>query len=212
MLLQVRVFMAMLWFSVVQPVQDKSAFTLVKEEKGIKLFERWVPLAGKPGLEARELKTEFTVNASPAAVIALIRDDKRASQWQKNLAEYTVYRQADTLVWHAYARHKIPWPVNDQDHYVQYKLAHSARLHTIAFESIDSKRHPPYENVTRLILRGRWQIERLGAAQSKITYMVASNPLDLPRPLTDPIVRDNMIRSMRALADLLSPSSSRDQN
>lgn len=186
-----------------QGKQTPVEFTLINEENGVSLYERWITIdnSDKP-IKTREVMLKFVVKGSIYSVLELIKDARRAKDWQTSLHEYKVINKRDTTIWEAYAHHNVPWPVSDQDHHLLYRLEdHSPNAMFISFESVDDI--PEKSGVMRIHIRGSWKLERLSKATTKVTYTILSKPANLPRAITDPIVRSNMFKTMRSFIQLL---------
>jgi hypothetical protein len=67
---------------------------------------------------------------------------------------------------------------------------------------IDSKLAPVNEDVTRLELSGSWRLEQVTPQQVKVTYRILSMPSSIPRMFTDPVVRSNLMSTIKALTGL----------
>lgn len=185
---------------------DDDEFVLVREEPHISLHERWINYPGKvPAVPSREVKGEFHVNASIYSVLKLLRDESKIHDWQNHIGGFKVYPQPDTNVWHEYTYYDAPWPVTDQDHFVKYTLTEKipGQEILITFVSeVNDKLAPAIDGVTRLEINGSWLMQQLGPNKAKVTYRVQSMPGGAPRMLTDPVVRNNMMSSIRSLKEL----------
>jgi hypothetical protein len=181
-------------------------FDLVKEEAPIYIYERWITFPGKvPAVKAREVKCEFLVNTSMYKVLSILKDESSIKIWQKHVSDFKVYPQPDTTFWLEYSYHDIPWPVSDQDHFLRYDLAEKNREKEIfvTFQSvIDPKLAPEENSVTRMELAGSWKMEQLSPQQVKVTYRILSMPSSIPRIFTDPVIRSNMMSTVKALTRL----------
>ena len=187
--------------------QDKEGFMLIKKEDDISIYERWVNFPNsKPPIKAREVKGEFTVNNTIYAALALIKNEAKIMEWQSHVSEFKVYLQPDTLTWLEYSYHDIPWPVSDQDHFLVYKLTvvkPNAELF-VTFESrVNAKLAPVREDVSRMGLTGSWRLERLGNRKTKVTYRIMSMPSSIPKFFTDPVIRRNMMSTIKSYMELL---------
>jgi hypothetical protein len=186
--------------------QEKPAekFELVKKDGVIELYERWIIFPdSRPPLEAREVKTVFLINASIYDILHLLRDEKKIKLWQTHVSEFKVYLQPDTTFWLEYSYHDIPWPVSDQDHFLEYHLAERKRGQELflTFKSrLDLAIAPKQKNVTRMVLSGSWRMEQLSPHQARVTYRILSMPVGIPRLLTDPVIRSNMVSTIKAMA------------
>src|SRR6266850_1956182 len=188
--------------------QAKSAegFTLVKRDGAIAIYERWIIFPDSdPPQEAREVKGEFAIQSTMYKVLALIKDQKKIKIWQRHVTEFRIYPQPDTTFWLEYSYHDIPWPVSDQDHFLEYQLVEKKPGEEL-FLTFKSRKDPvlapKQDGVARMILSGSWQLQRLSADQVKVTYRILSMPIGIPRLFTDPVIRNNMMSTMQRLTAL----------
>jgi len=192
--------------------QDKEGFTLVKKDGTVSIYERWIIFpASNPPVKAREVKGEFYFNNTIFAGLRLIRDEKKIKDWQGHVAEFKVYLQReDTTIWQEYSYHDIPWPVSDQDHFLEYKVVETIPLKKlfITFESrVNETLAPKRDGVTRMKLSGSWTLEQIGPKQVKVTYRILSMPIGIPKFLTDPIIRSNIMTTIEEYVALLEPGA-----
>jgi hypothetical protein len=181
-------------------------FNLVKREANILIYERWITFPGKmPAVNAREVKCEFLINASMYMVLSILKDESKIKIWQKHVTDFKVYPQPDTSFWFEYSYHDIPWPVSDQDHFMRYNLVETilGKELVIGFQSVTNLKLAPVENdVTRMELVGSWKMEQLSPEQVKVTYRILSMPGSIPRMFTDPVIRSNMMSTVKSLITL----------
>jgi hypothetical protein len=187
--------------------QDKEGFELIKEEDNIHIYERWINFPkSNPVVKAREVKSEFFVNNTIYAALHLIKNESKIQDWQSHVSEFKVYPQIDTTTWFEYSYHDIPWPVSDQDHYLIYKLnvIEPGKILLIAFESrTNAKVAPIREDVARMGLAGSWKLERISNRKTKVTYRIISMPSSIPKFFTDPVIRRNMMSTIKSYIGLL---------
>lgn len=181
-------------------------FELVKQDSPIFVHERWITFPGKvPAVKAREVKGEFLINASIYTILTLLKDESKIKIWQKHVSDFKVYPQADTTYWLEYSYHDIPWPVSDQDHFLKYVLTEQVpdKKLFITFESVVNDKLAPVEDgVTRMELAGSWTLEQVNAEHVKVTYRILSMPSHIPRMFTDPVIRSNLMSTIKALTKL----------
>ncbi|MBN8577206.1 MAG: hypothetical protein J0L66_09685 [Cytophagales bacterium] len=181
-------------------------FELVKQDSPIFVHERWITFPGKvPAVKAREVKSEFLINASIYTILKLLRDESKIKIWQKHVSDFEVYLQSDTTFWFEYSYHDIPWPVSDQDHFLKYVLTEQipGKKLFITFESVVNDKLAPVEKgVTRMELAGSWTLEQINPRYVKITYRILSMPSHIPRMFTDPVIRSNLMSTVKALTKL----------
>jgi hypothetical protein len=186
--------------------QGDEDFVLIKKEGDVSIYERWIDFPKvTPPLKAREVKGEFTVNNTMYAALDLIKDPKRIKKWQSHVSEFKVYLQPDTSVWFEYSYHDIPWPVSDQDHFLMYKVVVVGQDELfVSFESrINSTVAPVREDVSRMALYGSWQLQQISPRKTKVTYRIISKPSTIPKFLTDPVIRRNMMTTIQEYVKLL---------
>jgi hypothetical protein len=188
--------------------QDTEGFVLVRSEPPIELHERWIEFPNQAsGSTSRELKTEFTVNASLHAIMNIIKDESVVKEWHAHLAEYKIYPKSDTTTWEEYSRHDIPWPLNDQDTFLEYKLREivPGAEYFVVFKSKVDKRVPVYEDVHRIELVGSWRFIQIHPGVVKVIYRVQSAPgsTSVPRMIIDPVIRNNLLSSIKSLTEIV---------
>lgn len=181
-------------------------FKLVRDEDGILVHERWVKFPGSdPPVTAREVKSEFYTRSSLQEAMALLLDEDAISEWQTHVTEFEVHPHSDST-WFEYSYHDIPWPVSDQDHLLEYTIEDPVEKDGIfiTFRSIeDEKLAPVRKNVSRMTLAGSWYFQKTRDGRVKVTYRILSMPGSLPRLITDPVIRSNLLSTVRNYIDLL---------
>jgi hypothetical protein len=175
-------------------------FELVRDEDQILVYERWVTFPkSDPPTTAREVKSEFYVKADINDALSLIQDQARIQSWQKHVSEFKVYPHTDSI-WLEYSYHNIPWPVSDQDHFLEYRIQDPAESDGIfvTFETVHNKRLAPIrKGVSRMTLSGSWYFQQVPDGKIKITYRILSMPGNVPRFITDPVIRNNLVSTVK---------------
>lgn len=180
-------------------------FEMVRNEDQILVYERWVTFPkSDPPVTAREVKSEFYINTSIQAALALIRDETKVPLWQRHLSEFRVYKHTDSI-WYEYSYRDIPWPVSDQDHFLEYTIRDPEEEGVfVTFKTVEHATHAPLKDgVSRMTLSGSWYFEKVAPDSIKVTYRILSMPGNLPRFVTDPVIRSNLMTTVRAYIDLL---------
>lgn len=190
--------------------QDSDAdFTLVRKDEahGIYVYERWINFpSSNPPLRAREVKGDFAIHSTVSEAIALLKNESRIRDWQDHVTEFKVYPTDDTATWREYSYHDIPWPVSDQDHFLQYDIQEGSTPEKvfIRFETrVDNKLAPKRKDVTRMHLSGSWLIEKTGNNRIHASYRILSKPIGIPRIFTDPVIRSNIMTTIREYIRIL---------
>ena len=185
---------------------DPEGFELLRKEERIAIYERWVFYPGsQPPVKAREVKGEFRINSTIFEILSIIKDENKIQRWQKHVSKFKVYPQPDTTYWLEYSYHDIPWPVSDQDHFLEYRLTEkkSGEVFFITFQSqVNNRLAPVDEDVTRMQLTGSWELIQLSPKEVKVIYRIYSMPIGIPRIFTDPVIRSNLMSTIKALTKL----------
>ncbi|MEX1238689.1 MAG: hypothetical protein WEB30_03200 [Cyclobacteriaceae bacterium] len=183
----------------------QDGFELVRNEGSIHVYERWITFPGSdPPIPAREVKSEFFVRGNMNDALSLIRDESMIGVWQKHVSEFKVYPHSDSL-WYEYSYHDIPWPVSDQDHFLEYRIEDPREDGIfVTFKTVKNEKLAPVrKGVSRMTLSGSWYFEKIGPGKIKATYRILSMPGNLPRFLTDPVIRNNLMSTVRAYINIL---------
>ena len=187
-----------------QVPDDNEGFSLVKEKDNISIYERWrhFPKTDPP-VEAREVKGVFYARTDFKEAVALLKNEKLIYEWQSHVSKFKVYPQTDTT-WFEYSYHDIPWPVADQDHFLIYEIKHQSKdLVYVTFESVvNDKLAPVDEDAHRMRLAGSWLFEKQ-KDKLKISYRIYSYPSSIPRIFTDPVIRSNMMSTIKEYIKLV---------
>ena len=176
-------------------------FRFVKKENGISLYERTVLHHGK---KTRELKTEFIVKASYQAVRTMIIRPSNAKKWSQHVTKYEVF-DLHPNSWNIYIRYGLTWPLNDQDCVIAYEVVKEVgNYHELVFESTENARYPIFKNVSRIQeIYGRWMITEQEGYCSISYTVLSSKKTNFPQYITDPIIRNNVLKSFSKFKQLL---------
>jgi len=181
-------------------------FEAVRNEDSIIVFERWVTFPkSNPAITAREVKSEFYAKSNIHEALALIQDESKIGIWQKHVSEFKVYPETDSA-WFEYSYHDIPWPVSDQDHFLEYKIQDPVESDGIfvTFETVrNNKLAPVRKGVSRMTLSGSWYFQELPEGKIRVTYRILSMPGNVPRFITDPVIRNNLMSTVKEYIRIL---------
>jgi|AntRauTorckE5430_2_1112549.scaffolds.fasta_scaffold02684_4 hypothetical protein len=184
-------------------VLQASSFELVDEESGIELYERWHKTT--EGNAYRELKTVLKVKAPTTKLLHTLREEAQAKKWMRRVDEVRSFPGQHERHWYAYVHYGLPWPARDHDCTIAYRqVASTAGLTTIRFESVRLKNYPLKDGIERITgLSGRWEFQSQGNGYTAVRYFIQTTKASsLPRFITDPIVRSNMMRTMEGFREV----------
>jgi len=184
---------------------DSSGFLLVKKAKGIELYERWNEIS--VDRMVREVKVVYTIKASIESAAALIMNENKATQWNKASSMYKIIANTNND-WVSYIQYDLPWPMDNQDCVLHYSAMSDEDKHIINFRSIDHEIFPTSKNVTRIEdITGQW-IFRPTETGTVVEYSITTTPSPtLPRWVTDPLVRNNLIDTMDEFRTILEANN-----
>lgn len=181
-------------------------FRFVKAKNDIRLYEREILYQEK---RVREVKAEFVLSSSPADVIQLIRDEKRIDKWNSNIGGFRVIDGVQPSAWTAYTRFDLPWPFDDQEMVLLYHVMETRADHAwdVQFSSTSNALFPLSRHISRVnYVKGSWHMQQLPDNKLKITYRILSERKeDIPRYISDPIVRDHLLSSLHRMKTILEP-------
>jgi hypothetical protein len=187
-----------------QTKEDGIGFELVKERDNIFIYERWVKFPkSNPPIDAREVKGVFFAKSTLEDALELLKNEKKIKDWQSHVSKFKVFPGTDTT-WFEYSYHDIPWPVSDQDHFLVYEIKKKTQDSLfVTFESIDNAKLAPVDDdADRMKLAGSWLFEKQ-SDKIKITYSILSWPSNIPRIFTDPVIRGNMMSTIKSYIRIL---------
>ena len=181
---------------------DSTGYILAKKAKGIELYEKWIDISSE--LKAREVKVVYTVQATMESAAALLDNEAKAIHWNKGSRLYRIIPMDDNS-WGSYIQYDLPWPLDNQDCVLQYNAYYLAYNNiVIDFRSVDHEIFPTLKNVSRLDkVKGRWTFKETPNG-TRVEYLITTTPsTTLPRWVTDPIVRNNLIDTMDEFRNIL---------
>lgn len=187
-----------------------SEFKFIKKEGGIYLYERWI--TGAKNGQVRELKSVFVAKSSVAGVVALLKNQALGTQWNKNAQSYKIIESYNPDEWINYICYDMPAFFDDQDCCLRYQVPDistaTPEILVIPFQSIRSNLFPEKQGVRRITgVRGKWIIEQQND-HLKITYLISSDrSTSVPRFIADPIIHQNLIKSMTSFKSFLEKKS-----
>jgi hypothetical protein len=182
-----------------QAPAETDGYTIVRQDEKITMYERWLPYPGTT-ISSRQIKCVFQANVEPSKMVGYLYEEAKIKTWQENILEYIITPKNDS-VWVAYSYYRIPWPLDNQDYLLQYavqkKNENKIVLNFTHLE--DEKLGALRKGVDRRPTTGKWELEKVGNAKTKITYTITSLPLNTPRFITDRIVHNSLMNTIHKL-------------
>lgn len=189
------------FFASGQTSPPKDDYEVVRQDEKVFLYEHWADFPGTT-TKARGLKVVFTAATTPEKMLKVITEESKLKEWQKNLGEFKSYpKNKNDTAWHVYTWYKMPWPLTDQDYFAKYKvLEKTVNRIVLTFEpAINDQVVPKREKIDRMRAYGKWILEKTTTGKTKVTYFITGEPINMPRAVTDNIVRNNFMSTMNTL-------------
>ncbi|NQV02103.1 MAG: hypothetical protein HQ542_05630 [Bacteroidia bacterium] len=181
-----------------ETTKGASEFELVKQENNINIYSRWLPVDEKRS--ARQVKVTFAIDAPAEKALSVLLDDDSFTSWMKGTRNYHRVHTVDSGNWYSYIQFSIPWPLNDQDCIIHYEMRTSSCNYTEILLNGEPDYISTVHGVTRIShMEGTWKLVSAGPNRTLVEYVIYSRqPSSFPRWITDPIIQNNMIRTMTA--------------
>ncbi len=181
--------------------KGETGFKLVKQANDICIFTRWIPV--DENRSARQVKVEFTINAPADSALSVILDDDSFTTWMKGTRDYHRVQTMDSSNWYSYIQFSIPWPLNDQDCIIRYSVRKNSETYTEVFLHGEPDYLAPVKGIKRIShMQGSWKLLAVSPERTVVEYTIFSNqPSSFPKWITDPIIQNNMIRTMSAFRE-----------
>lgn len=181
-----------------------SKFTLVRSDENISIYTRWIP-ATKTRM-TREIKAEFIIDSPVNEIVSVLKDEKLYTQWMKSTKSYYRLKTTDENNWYAYIQFSIPWPLNNQDCILKYRVHENEDSSKTEIKLLGEPGFlKTYEGIERIShMEGSWIITRIDSQKSLVEYYMYSNQAPkFPTWITDPLIQKNLLKTMNALRDLI---------
>lgn len=183
-----------------------SEFKIVKKQGDIVLYERWI--IGSKGESVRELKAEFPLKGNTEDVIGLLKNQKEGTKWNMNTLLYKIANTRSEDVWINYIKYDMPGFMDDQECCLLYTVASFSgeqKMSVVSFESTLSPLFPVNPDVKRITgIRGQWILQPQSNKSLKVTYLITSDKSsNIPRFISDPIIRGNLLKTIESFRKLL---------
>ncbi len=93
-----------------QSVAQQEDWKLAKDNKGIKIYTRRLESSGY-----KEIKGEVEVDTDLLTCVALLQNEKAATDWVDRMVVYENLEVLSDSIWYTYGEIAIPWPFNNKD-------------------------------------------------------------------------------------------------
>ncbi|MCK6544728.1 START domain-containing protein [Myxococcota bacterium] len=148
---------------------------LIEDDEGIRVWRREVE-----GTSLVEFRGRGVVDAPIQAVLAVVHDADRSTEWMENCnASHTIqYKSPLDVI--SYNRTASPAPlVSDRDVVVEstYEITPAKRTIKMAFRSVTHPKAPAIDGVVRMPrLEGYFELTYLTPTKTDVTYQIQADP------------------------------------
>lgn len=186
--------------------KEFTEFKLVKSSDGIELYEKWYPYGN--GQDARELKAVCEISAPFSKALALLKDYDRIKEWNSTI-DRAELKPISSVNWLACVRYDVPWPFDDQDCVLKYTLiSYPDGTRQIDFVTVKDPSFPEYPGISRMnFVKGKWLFKQKNGKLHLEYYITTEPSQTLPRWISDPIVRSNIVSMITSFRDYLEENN-----
>lgn len=187
-------------------VYANNEFKLIRKNGPTHLYERWITVDKE---QVRELKAVFSVRSDITSIVKLLQSQQHGTQWQTKASAYTVKMLQEPVAWINYIQYDLPAVMDDQDCLLLYAipmgLVPDAQSCVVLFSSTADSQYPVKSGVKRISgVKGSWKLEKQPGELVQVTYTISSDrDKKIPRFISDPIIQDNVFKSMSNFKQLL---------
>ena len=157
-------------FLVTSGYADSSSWVLKKDEAGIQVYQQTTVKAATKGT--------LTVDASPDALVAVLRDVASCPRWVydcNEAREVEVISPSESII---YTVIDSPLMLEDRDMYIHSLTRYQRKTHTVSITLTGREYYAAEEKGrTRLLdLRGAWVFQQISPGKTSVSYQIYSNP------------------------------------
>ncbi len=162
-----------LLFSVLAFAQKPGPWELKKDKKDLKIYVR-----DSPDSPIKQLKMEFTVEASMSAIVALLQDISAIPEWVYKCPEAYRLKKVNTNEEVYYNLADFPWPLDDRDLIVRSTLVQDSITKVVRSESFNAPTYiPEKEGIVRIPkLHLWWEFTPRINGIVDVEYFLSSDP------------------------------------
>jgi len=157
------------------PASAAPQWEQLTDEDGIVVWQREVV-----GTSLVEFRGRGVVKAPLKKILAVLRDQKRKTEWMASCAENRAIERLPGNRMIIYNRTDSPnFIVSDRDVVLDAAATHdlAKRTVTLNFKETSDPRQPPVDGVVRMPkVRGSWHMQYLGPVLVEVTYQVQADP------------------------------------
>ncbi|MEO6443481.1 MAG: START domain-containing protein [Chitinophagales bacterium] len=149
------------------------AWKLAKDQNGIKVYTRHVD-----GYVVDELKAELNVKAPMNAVVAVITDATRYSDWIYSCTESSILLKVSETEQYQYQVNDLPYPFSDRDVCIHFKIGQDPVTKKVVTSSTAEPNYiPAKEALVRIpVFIGGYELAPQADGSINVTYQLRLEP------------------------------------
>jgi hypothetical protein len=206
--LGVLIFLGLLFFdfnlSFATDSDKDSDWVLINEEKGIKVFERWISLDKKT--KVRERSGKMILHCTPEQVFDIITDVNKTNVWMGHVEKCELIKHVNKYEWFVYTLLNAPWPFGKQDMVSKYIVTCDEKSKTTKLSILrELNLIPEKKGIERLdTFNAEWEIVSVDDHTIDVTFTTKSTvPPKYPAWAQDPVVRKVFLQNLEKLKEYL---------
>jgi hypothetical protein len=172
-------------------------WTFKTESDGIKVYSNT-----KSPLKVKPVKVEYTFNATPIQLAAVLLDTKNYTDWVYKTKLTALVKQVSPIELFYYAEINMPWPAQNRDVSAHVTVTQNAENKVITVDAPSvTGLVPEKEGVTRIRKSvGKWVLAPVGSNQTNVTYYLQIEPDGgAPAWLINLFLSDGPVQSFKKL-------------
>lgn len=196
-------------FCLFASVTQASDWQLKKDEDGIQVFVRDIQ-----GSEFRAFRGTVKLHSSLGAIVAVLKDGEMVKTWLKDCEQSQFLSAFDPAGYIMYYRTDAPWPVQDRDYALRYRLEQDPQTLTVTLSfKGDASLTPERDECVRVSqIEGAWRLTPQTDGSVQLEYEVSADPNgSLPAWLANQFVVDQPFHTLKKFRKQLQLPQYRDQ-
>jgi hypothetical protein len=181
-----------------------SDWVLINEEKGIKVFERWISLDKKT--KVRERSGKMTLHCTPEQIMNIITDVNKTDVWMSHVEKCEILKRLNQKEWFVYTLLNAPWPFGKQDMVSKYVVTADEQTKTTKLSILrELNMIAEKKGIERLdTFNAEWEIVAVDKNTVNVTFTTKSTvPPKYPAWAQDPVVRKVFLQNLEKLKEYL---------
>lgn len=193
------IYLLLFMFFVLNENTQAQSWDLEKDKNGVKVYN-------KKYKNGKIVKGIITMDTKLSALVALIQDWTRATEWINRAEQFKVFEKVSDTEWYVYSEISLPFPYSNRDMITKSILTQNSSTKEI---KINLKAYPDKlpedDNFVRIqTAEGSWIFTPAGSGKVQVTYQMYVDPdisVPLPNFIKDPIIANGIIDTLLGMQE-----------